>query len=74
MHGIGSCEFVLIVMLSLRASEFYWRLFKHHCSNSVRSITIINAWNGLPVDHSDFELLPEFKRSLQRTDLSALIG
>ena len=34
----------------------------------------VKLWNGLPVDRIDFSSLPTFKRSVQCTDLSAVIG
>jgi len=73
------CYKILFGHVEVRSSDLFdfrvsstrghpYKLFKHHCSNTTRSVffteRVINVWNSLPPDIVNFSTSIAFKRSI----------
>jgi len=71
-HTITHCDFFEFRLSNTRGHPY--KLFKRHCSNATRSVFfsehVINVWNSLPCDITNFSSVKAFKRSLGAIDLS----
>jgi len=71
-HTITHSDFFEFRLSNTRGHPY--KLFKRRCSNATRSVffseRVINVWNSLPCDITNFYSVKAFKHSLGAVDLS----
>ena len=71
-HTITPSDFFEFRLSNTRGHPY--ELFKRRCSNATRSVffseRVINVWNSLPCDITNFSSVKAFKRFLGAIDLS----